>query len=54
MMVFQMTVVGRVIESNNWRAKWGRPSWQILLKRERIVGVLSFGIGGESEWICGS
>lgn len=48
-MVFQRTVVGRGIVSNSWRAKLGWPCWHILLKRERIVGVLSSGSGSGRE-----
>lgn len=57
MMVLQMTVVGRGNESNSWRARWGWPSWQSLLKRERIDGVLRDGLGGgeivkrETFWV---
>jgi hypothetical protein len=46
MMVLQMTVVGRGNVSNSWRAIWGWPSWQSLLNRERIDGVLRDGLGG--------
>jgi hypothetical protein len=46
MMVLQMTVVGRGNVSNSWRATWGWPSWQSLLNRERIDGVLRDGLGG--------
>lgn len=49
MMVFHRTVEGRVIVSNSWRARWGWPSWQSLLRRERTVGVLRVGFGRESR-----
>lgn len=48
MMVFQRTVVGLGIASNSWRASCGFPSWQILLRRERMEG----GVKVE-EWFGG-
>jgi len=47
--VFHRTADGRVIVSNSWRARWGWPSWQSRLRRERTVGVLRVGFGGDSR-----
>lgn len=48
MMVFHMTVVGLGIASNSWRARCVFPSWQILLRRERMEGV--WGVKVEEWW----
>lgn len=54
MMVFQRTVVGLGIASNSWRASCGFPSWQILLRRERIEGVCGVKVEEWRVWFgCG-
>lgn len=56
MRVFHRAVEGRGMVSNSCRARWGWPSWQSLLRRERTVGVLRVGGGidaAAAAAVCG-